>query len=43
LSGWSDGAYKGSIYILNKYFGTNIKPKEPSLIKCVNGDIVDPS
>ena len=43
LSGWSDAAYKGSISVLNKYFGGKISPKEPQSIKCVNGDIVDPS
>jgi hypothetical protein len=42
-SGWSEGAYKGSIYVLNKYFGANIDPKEESMIKCVRGDIVDPN
>jgi NAD(P)-binding Rossmann-like domain len=42
LSGWSDGAYKGSIYVLNRHFGATIDPKEESTIKCINGDIVDP-
>lgn len=42
LSGWSDGAYKGSVYILNRYFGAAIDPKEESTIKCIGGDIVDP-
>jgi hypothetical protein len=42
LSGWSDGAYKGSIYVLNEHFGATIDPKEESTIKCINGDIVDP-
>ena len=42
LSGWSDGAYKGSVYVLDRYFGAHIDPKEESTIKCVNGDIVDP-
>lgn len=42
LSGWSDGAYKGSVYVLNRFFGTNIDPKEPSRIKCNGGDIIDP-
>ncbi|MSP59487.1 MAG: hypothetical protein EXR72_03935 [Myxococcales bacterium] len=43
LSGWSDAAYKGSAYVLNKSFGAKIDPKEPATIKCINGDIVDPS
>lgn len=43
LSGWSDGAYKGSVYVLNRYFGANVDPKEESTIHCVNGDIVDPN
>lgn len=43
LSGWSAAAYKGSVYVLNKYFGAKIDPKEESSIKCINGDIVDPS
>lgn len=43
LSGWSDGAYKGSIYVLNKYFGAKIDPKEEATIKCIAGDIVDPN
>ena len=42
LSGWSDGAYKGSVYVLNRYFGASIDPKEPSSIKCSGGDIIDP-
>jgi hypothetical protein len=42
LSGWSDGAYKGSIYVLHRHFGATIDPKEESTIKCINGDIVDP-
>ena len=43
LSGWSDAAYKGSIYVLNMHFGAAINPKEESTIKCINGDIVDPN
>jgi hypothetical protein len=42
LSGWSDAAYKASIYLLNRVFGARIDPKEESTTKCVNGDIVDP-
>jgi len=42
-SGWSDGAYRSSIHVLNKYFGTNIDPKDLSRIQCVNGDIHDPN
>ena len=42
LSGWSEAAYKGSTYVLNRYFGAHIDPKEEDSIKCVNGDIVDP-
>jgi hypothetical protein len=41
-SGWSDAAYKGSVYVLNRYFGAKIDPKEPSKIRCIDGDIVDP-
>ena len=43
VSGWSDAAYKGSIYVLNMHFGAAINPKEESTIKCINGDIVDPN
>jgi NAD(P)-binding Rossmann-like domain/Flavin containing amine oxidoreductase len=43
VSGWSDAAYKGSVYVLNKYFGAKIDPKEESTIKCIKGDIVDPN
>ena len=43
LSGWSDAAYKGSVYVLNTYFGTKIDPKEEATIKCIKGDIVDPT
>jgi hypothetical protein len=46
LSGWSEGAYKGSIQVLNRYFGAKIDPKEEQTIKCANGNIngktVDP-
>ena len=42
ISGWSDAAYKGSIYVLNMYFGATIDPKEESTIQCINGDIVGP-
>jgi len=42
-SGWSNAAYKGSVYVLNRVFGAKIDPKEESTIKCVNGDIVDPN
>lgn len=43
LSGWSDAAYKTSIYLLNRVYGTHIDPKEESTTKCVNGNIVDPN
>jgi NAD(P)-binding Rossmann-like domain len=43
LSGWSEAAYKGSVYVLNNYFGAKIDPKEEATIECVNGEIVDPS
>ena len=36
-------AYKGSVNVLNRYFGAKIDPKEPATIECINGDIVDPS
>src|SRR6185369_1055012 len=28
VSGWSDAAYKGSVYVLNRYFGAKLDPKE---------------
>jgi hypothetical protein len=43
VSGWSDAAYKGSVYVLNTYFGASIDPKDPSTIQCINGDIHDPN
>ena len=42
VSGWSDAAYKGSVYVLNKYFGARIDPREEATIQCINGDIVGP-
>jgi hypothetical protein len=41
-SGWSDAAYKGSIYLLNKRFNAKIDPMELSTIGCDNGEIVFP-
>ncbi|MEO7328592.1 MAG: FAD-dependent oxidoreductase [Minicystis sp.] len=42
LSGWSDGAYKSSIQVLNTYFGANINPLEGGTIGCDDGQIVFP-
>ncbi len=42
LSGWSDGAYKASIHLLNTYFGANIDPLEGGTIGCADGQIFWP-
>ncbi|MFO0760836.1 MAG: FAD/NAD(P)-binding protein [Byssovorax sp.] len=42
-SGWSDAAYKGSIYVLDTYFGANIDPMEGGTIGCVDGQIGNPT
>lgn len=38
-SGWSDAAYKGSVQVLDTYFGASIDPLEPPSIKCNGGQI----
>lgn len=42
VSGWSDAAYKGSIYVLNRYFGAKIDPHEQKIIGCQDGNILYP-
>ncbi|MDC0666278.1 FAD-dependent oxidoreductase [Nannocystis radixulma] len=42
-SGWSDAAYKSSIYVLNEHFGANIDPLEIAPIQCADdGTIIFP-
>jgi hypothetical protein len=40
--GWSDGAYKTSIAVLNQYFGAHIDPQDVTPIQCVGDQIIYP-